>query len=512
VDGEGRKTSTNSESSGRFHTDWLNMMYPRLRLSRSLLREDGVIFVSIADHEVHNLRAVMNEIFGEENFIAAVIWQKVYSPKNSARHFSEDHDYVLVYARNGETWTPNLLPRTEEMEARYINPDDDPRGSWKPGDLSARNYYGEGTYPVTCPSGRKIDGPPSGRYWVISKGKFDELNGDGRIWWGIEGNNVPAIKRFLSEVQQGRVPQTLWTYEEVGHTQEAKKELISIVNFPNSDAVFETPKPTRLIHRMLQLATKSDDSSLVLDFFAGSGSTLHGVMSLNAVDGGNRQCILVQLPEPLPNSGDGSLTTITEITKERLRHAGKKIREELTTDHTESTENVQPDLFSSVSSVPSAVENSSSPSAVASGPDLGFRVFKLDSTNIRAWDPNRENLSQTLLNSVEHVKADRTEQDILFELFLKLGLELTVLIEQKTIAGKTVHSVGVGTLFVCLAPEITHKEIEPLAHGIADWRKELAPVGESQVVFRDSAFADDVAKTNITAILAQRGLEKVRSL
>jgi adenine-specific DNA-methyltransferase len=512
VDGEGRKTSTNSESSGRFHTDWLNMIYPRLRLSRNLLREDGVIFVSIADHEVHNLRAVMNEIFGEENFIAAVIWQKVYSPKNSARHFSEDHDYVLVYARSGETWTPNLLPRTEEMEARYINPDDDPRGSWKPGDLSARNYYGEGTYPVTCPSGRKIDGPPSGRYWVISKGKFDELNGDGRIWWGIEGNNVPAIKRFLSEVQQGRVPQTLWTYEEVGHTQEAKKELVSIVNFPNSDAVFETPKPTRLIHRMLQLATKSDDSSLVLDFFAGSGSTLHGVMSLNAVDGGNRRCILVQLPEPLPNAGDGPLTTIAEITKERLRRAGKKIREESTTEHTVSMENGQPDLFSSVSSVPSVAENDSSLSVVPRGPDLGFRVFKLDSTNIRAWDPNRENLSQTLLDSVEHVKADRTEQDILFELLLKLGLELTVPIEQKTIAGKTVHSVGVGTLFVCLATGITHKEIEPLARGIADWRKELAPVGEAQVVFRDSAFADDVAKTNITAILAQRGLEKVRSL
>jgi adenine-specific DNA-methyltransferase len=328
VAGDGRKISTNTEASGRFHTDWLNMLYPRLRLARSLLMDNGVIFVSISDHEVHNLRSLMNEIFGEENFIATVIWQKVYSPKNSARHFSEDHDYVVVYARNGEIWTPCLLPRTEEMEARYINFDNDPRGPWKPGDLSARNYYGEGTYSVSCPSGRTIEGPPSGRYWVISRDKFDELESDGRIWWGADGNNVPAIKRFLSEVQQGRVPQTLWSYDEVGHTQEAKKELICNVNFPNSDAVFETPKPTRLIHRMLQLATKSDDSSLVLDFFAGSGSTLHGIMSQNSADGGNRRCILVQLPEPLPNSAEGTLSTIAEITKERIRRAATKIREE----------------------------------------------------------------------------------------------------------------------------------------------------------------------------------------
>ena len=280
-----------------------------------------------------------------------------------------------------------------------------------------------GTYSVICPSGRTIEGPPAGRYWVISKDKFDELNSDRRIWWGADGNNVPAIKRFLSEVQQGRVPQTLWSYDEVGHTQEAKKELISSVNFPNSDAVFETPKPTRLIHRMLQLATRPDDSSLVLDFFAGSGATLHGVMAQNSADSGNRRCILVQLPEPLPNSAGGNLSTIAEITKTRIRCAAKKIRE------------VSP-MFAG---------------------DLGFRVFKLDSSNIRAWDPDRENLSQTLLESVEHVKPDRTEQDVLFELLLKLGLELTVPIEQKSIAGKVVHSVGAGSLMVCLAPTVTRR-------------------------------------------------------
>ena len=207
------------------------MLYPRLRLARNLLSEDGAIFVSIADHEVHNLRAILNEIFGTDNFVATIIWQKVYSPKNSARHFSEDHDYILIYARNADLWRPTLLPRTAEMEARYTNPDNDRRGVWKAGDLSARNFYGEGTYAITCPSGRIIDGPPPGTYWRYSKPRFDELNCDGRIWWGTDGNNVPAIKRFLSEVKDGRVPQTLWTYDEVGHTQEAKKELLSLVNF-----------------------------------------------------------------------------------------------------------------------------------------------------------------------------------------------------------------------------------------------------------------------------------------
>lgn len=474
----GKRISSNTEASGRFHTDWLNMMYPRLKLARNLLRDDGVIFVSISDHEIHNLRMLLNEVFGEENFIAAVIWQKVYAPKNSARHFSEDHDYVIVYARSAEAWTPYLLPRTEEMEVHYSNPDNDPRGPWRSDGMSARNYYSKGMYPVTTPRGRPIDGPPSGRYWVYSEDKFRELDNDGRIWWGKDGDNQPAIKRFLSEVQAGRVPQTLWTYNEVGHTQEAKKELIASVTFPNSDSVFETPKPTRLIRRMLQLATQADRNALVLDFFGGSGSTMHGVFAQNAVDGGNRRCILVQLPEILPGGEVGGLATITDITKERLRRAGEKIR-------------VENPMFAG---------------------DLGFRVFRLDSTNIHAWEPDREDLSGTLLRSVEHLKADRSEQDILYELLLKLGLDLCVPIEDKMIAGKTVHSIGDGTLLVCLAPQITREEVEPLSLGIVAWHKELGPAGESTIVFRDSAFTDDVAKTNLTAILQQHGLESVRSL
>ncbi len=254
---------------------------------------------------------------------------------------------------------------------------------------------------------------------------------------------------------------SVWDESSINY-QNGKTELKSLF----ADAPFDFPKPTYLLRKIIEGCTDSDD--LVMDFFGGSGTTAQSTFEVNVRDRNARRFVLVQLPEP---TGSEEFPTISELTKERLRRAGKKIREEFTTEHIESTEGEEPDLFSSVSPVPSVVESDSSPSGVQNGPDLGFRVFKLDSTNIRAWDPDRENLSQTLLNSVEHVKADRTEQDILFELLLKLGLELTVPIDEKAIAGKTVHSVGIGTLFVCLAPKITHNEIEPLAHGIADWRK-----------------------------------------
>lgn len=478
VDGEQRKLSSNTEASGRFHTDWLTMMYSRLKLARNLLRHDGAIFISIADHEVHNLRLVMEDVFGAENFVTTVIWQKVFSPKNSARHFSEDHDYVLVYARNADAWDRQLLPRTEVMEARYSNPDNDPRGVWTSGDVSARNFYGEGIYSVTCPSGRVISGPPPGRYWGISKERFNELDEDRRIWWGEGGNNTPRLKRFLGEVQAGRVPQTLWRYDEVGHTQEAKKELLALMQSRTTDPVFDTPKPTRLVRRMLQVATSQSEGNVVLDFFAGTGSTMDAVFRQNAEDQGERRCILVQLPEPLTRDTAAGLATIAELTKERLRRAAKKIKDE---------------------------------NPMFTG-DLGFRVFKLDTSNLRAWEPDRDDLEGTLLTNVEHVKADRSEDDILYELLLKLGLDLCVPIEERTIAGKRVYSIGAGTLVACLDEKIGLNDIEPLAHGIAAWHAELAPAGETTVVFRDSAFADDVAKTNCTAILHQHGLGNVRSI
>lgn len=282
------------------HDKWLCMMYPRLCLLREFLREDGAIFVSIADHEIHNLRLLLDEIFGARNFVATVIWQKVYSPKSSAKHFSEDHDYIVVYAKNQNEWHPNLIPRTDEQDKRYKNPDNDPRGPWKTSDLSARNPYSKGLYEITCPSGRVISGPPKGSYWRYSFESFKELDAGGRIWWGRKGNSIPQIKRFLSEVKAGRVPQTLWTYKEVGHTQEAKKELVAICDFEDSASVFITPKPTRLIRRILEVATDKD--SLVLDSFAGSGTTGHAVLDLNKSDGGNRRFILVEMDKTVCQS------------------------------------------------------------------------------------------------------------------------------------------------------------------------------------------------------------------
>jgi adenine-specific DNA-methyltransferase len=281
---------------GLRHDKWACMMWPRLRLLHELLAEDGSLWVTLDDNEVHHARQMLDEIFGcsrsgKSNFVATCIWHKNYSPKPSTKYFSEDHDYILVYAKNKDAWSPNLLERTSDMDARYANPDNDPRKEWKPSDLSARNYYSEGTYPITCPSGRIIEGPPRGMYWRVAEKKFKELDKDNRIWWGEDGNNIPAIKRFLSDVKD-RVPQTLWEYDEVGHTQYAKKELLEIMNFESSDDVFVTPKPSLLIERILELATSED--SIVLDSFAGSGTTAQAVLAANSKDGGHRRFVLVE--------------------------------------------------------------------------------------------------------------------------------------------------------------------------------------------------------------------------
>ena len=275
------------------HDKWLCMMYPRLKLLHRLMAEDGVLFVSIDDNEVSTLRLMLDEIFGVGNFITTVIWQKVFSPKNSARHFSEDHDFILVFAKNSITWTPKLIPRTEAQNKAYKNPDNDPRGTWVSGDLQARNFYSAGTYPITCPSGKIIPGPGKGMYWRFSEENFLQLDKDDRVWWGKDGDNMPRLKRFMAEVKQGVVPQTLWSYSEVGHTQDAKKELLSILDFDKSEDVFITPKPSTLIDRILQIATDKD--SIVLDSFAGSGTTAHAVLKLNAQDGGNRKFILTEM-------------------------------------------------------------------------------------------------------------------------------------------------------------------------------------------------------------------------
>ncbi|MCC6561013.1 MAG: site-specific DNA-methyltransferase, partial [Xanthomonadales bacterium] len=304
------------DKSHRFrHSLWLEFMYRRLTLARDLLADDGVIFVSIDDNELFRLGMLMDRVFGEDNFIDNVIWQKVYSPKNTAQHFSDDHEYVVVFARNRSLWRPNPLPRSEAQDGAYTNRDSDPRGPWKPSDLSARNFYGAGTYPITCPSGRVISAPPSGMYWRVSKEKLAELDADKRIWWGRDGNNVPALKRFLSEVKQGVVPQTLWTYGEVGHTQDAKKQLLDVLQFESSGDVFSTPKPVQLMERILRIATKPEDT--VLDFFAGSGTTAQAVAKLNGEDGGNRRFILVSSTERTDDAPDKNLCR--DVCAERVR-------------------------------------------------------------------------------------------------------------------------------------------------------------------------------------------------
>ena len=293
------------------HDKWCCMMLPRLKLLRELLRDDGAIFVSIDDNEVHHLRSLMDEVFGEDNFLATAIWQKVFSPKNTAKYFSEDHDFILVYARSIEQWTPNLLERREQAIERYKNPDRDSRGRWSSSDLTARNYYSQGTYEVVSPSGKKFK-PSIGTYFRVSMEKFHELDKDGRIWWGPKGNSMPRLKRYLSEVRSGVVPQTMWLHSDVGHTQDAKKELLSVLDFGRSEDVFNTVKPTSLIKRILQIATDKD--SIVLDSFAGSGTTAHAVLALNKEDGGNRRFVLVECED-----------YVDSLTAERVRRVAKGI-------------------------------------------------------------------------------------------------------------------------------------------------------------------------------------------
>ena len=469
TDVESGKLSSNTEASGRFHTDWLNMMYPRLKLARNLLRSDGAIFLSCDDNEVQNLRTLLDEVFGEENFIATCVWQKRYSRENRGS-IGDAHDYIIVYAASASDFeaTCNRIPMTEEQARVYRNPNDDPLGRWRAVPMTAQGYRPNQMYEVQTPSGETHQ-PPEGRCWSMTEPEYLKLKALGRIYYGKDGSAQPGVIRYLSEVD-GLVPWTWWPFNEVGHTDEARKEIRSIFG---SQTVYDTPKPTRLLQRIIEIASTSD--GLVLDFFAGSGTTGEAILKMNANDAGNRKFILVQLPEA---TGRDDYPTIADITKERVRRAALKIQEGNPT-------------FSG---------------------DSGFRVFKLDRSNIRAWDPNPEDLEKALFDGVEHLHEGRTEQDVLYELLLKLGLDLCVPIEDRTLAGKPVHSIGAGTLLVCLAKKIAADEVEALALGMAAWREEQNPAGDTTVVFRDSAFADDVAKTNIAAILEQHGLETVRSL
>jgi adenine-specific DNA-methyltransferase len=484
VDDAGRKISSNTEASGRFHTDWLNMMYPRLKLARNLMREDGAIFISIDDNEIHNLRAICDDLFGEENFVATLIWQKMDSPSRNSetRAVSNYHEYLVVYARDIDEVLfsqevresildafPLVLPDGRKARRRQLR---------KNGKGARREDRPTMWFPLEAPDGTKVWPIAAegweGR-WVLSRDTWEERSRAGLTEWIKRDSGwVPYYIEIAPETPSAPWS-TLWT--DVDQNRQATAELTSLMG---SVAEFETPKPTSLLRKVLRMASGAGD--LILDFFAGSGSTAHAVWAQNASENSDRRFICVQLPVVLPTTTRTqeatSLSTIADLTKERLRRAGAKL-------HSENP------LFSG---------------------DLGFRVFKLDSSNIRAWEPDPDDLERTLLENVEHIKQGRSEQDVLYELLLKLGLDLCVPIEERTIAGKTVHSIGGGVLLACLAEKIDRDEVEPLAEGIVAWHRELAPAGDVTCVFRDSAFADDVTKTNLAAILDQHGVKNVRSL
>ena len=470
-DSEGRKFGTNADTSGRYHTNWLNMMYPRLKLARNLLRDDGVIFISIDDGEVANLRKLCDEVFGEENFVANIIWQKKYAASNDAKYLSDLHDHILLYCKTKNNWKPNLFKRPEELNAKYANPDNDPRGPWYSTNLSVKTYSAKNDYIITSPAGIKFSPPPS-RCWVVSEDKYLELFTDNRIWFGRDGTSRPYKKGFLSEVQDGVVPTTIWSHQDAGHNIGAKTEIRDL--FSDTTNLFDTPKPTKLILRLLELATSPNEESIILDFFGGSGTTADAILRCNIADNGNRKFIMVQLPEPIKES---QYKTISDICKERIRRAGEKILKDNTTKD--------------------GIDNL----------DIGFKVFKLDSSNIKPWDADFDNLEDTLLNIVDNIKEDRSEDDVLTEILLKYGLDLTVPIEERQVSGKTVYIIGFGALVVCLADAITLEVVE----GIGHLKAELAPE-VMRVVFKDSGFKDDVVKTNAIQILKQYGIDDVKSL
>ncbi len=483
---EGGKISTNNETSGRYHTDWLNMMYPRLRLARNLLTDDGVIFISIDDNEVDNLKKICNELFGENNYIAQVIWERAYSPVNLKKHFSESHDYILCYAKNLEQLVCNGLKRSDEANDRYSNPDNDKRGDWKSSDLSVGPAVQNNIYEITTPSGRQVM-PPSGYSWRLSKDKFNEYVKNNRIWFGLDGNNVPSIKRFLSEVKQGITPMTIWKYADVGHSQKASQDLKKLFD---DNSYFTYPKPVELIRRMMELYTQKD--SFILDFFSGSATSAHSVIRFNAEDGGNRKFIMVQLPEQTDEKSEAykaGYENICEIGKERIRRAGDKIVKEL--NEKQSAQQSMTD----------------EPSVNPEDLDVGFKVFKLDSSNLKKWNPDCDDLENTLDNMINNYVEGRTEEDVLYEIMLKFGIDLTYPIETEAVNGSKVFVIGYGSLFVCLDNDITIEVADFIAKRKEDLKPEV-----TRIVFKDNGFKDDSAKTNIIQRLKRYDIDEIMSV
>ena len=470
-------TKSNPATRGRVHTKWLNMMYPRLRLAANLLRDDGVIFISVDDNEVTNLRKLCDEAFGEENFIAQIVWQKRTSP-DMRTAFSTGHEYIIAYCKEIEKLDHSIfpLPLSEEDKSNFSNPDDDPKGPWVSSDFTAPGYRPNQMYSITTPSGVVVQ-PPQGRCWKNLEDVYLQYLKEGRLWFGADGKGVPRQKTYLSE-RNGKIGWTWWPNSEVGHNQEATQELKNLLDSPS----FDFPKPVRLIKRIISLASKNDD--IILDFFSGSATTAHAVMQLNAEDGGNRQFILVQLPEVCDEKSEAykaGYKNICEIGKERIRRAGAKILAEAETQHQ------QLQLVEEEKPLP----------------DVGFRVFKLDTTNLKTWDATPiedgqvEILYDRMNQMVQQVKPERTDMDMVCEVMLKLGVPLTYPITRIELNGKTAYSVGEDALLlVCLAPDVTPEDVEAMA--------DYAP---GRVVIARESFADDTAMANAYYILRDRKID-----
>ena len=459
VDEEGNRYRKNTESNGRFHSDWCSMIYSRLAATRSLLSEDGVIFISIDDNEVENLRKICDDIFGEKNFIAQLIWERAYSPKNDARFISNSHDYVLMFAKDINQFVIGRLERTEEANARYSNPDNDPRGVWKPSDMSVKTYSAESDYPITTPSGRIVE-PPAGRCWSLSKNAFFERLQDNRIWFGSDGNSVPCIKRFLSELKfDGMAPTSILFYKDVGHSQEGAQEVVALFG---DKGVFDGPKPVRLLQRLITLANLNDDS-IVLDFFSGSATTAHALMKTNAEKDKHCKFILVQLLEEVSEKKkDQGYETICDIGKERLRRAGRKIKEES--------------------------------GLMAQNLDTGFRVFKLSDSNFNEVYFTPKEFTQDLLSGLEsNIKEDRTDLDLLFGAMLDWGVQLSLPMSKETVDGCDIYTVNEGDLVACFSENVTENVVSAMAAKM--------PL---RVLFRDSCFSEDKAKINVFELFKQK--------
>ena len=467
----------NSESNGRFHTDWLNMIYPRLKVAKDLLAEDGVIFISIDDNEVENLRKVCDEVFGERNFISQLIWERAFSPKNDARFISSSHDYVLMYVKDIDNFVIGRLERTAEANARYSNPDNDPRGVWMSSDISVKTYNAACDYPITTPSGKIIE-PPAGRCWSLSKKAFFERLQDNRIWFGPNGDNTPRIKRFLSELKfDGMAPTSILFYKDVGHSQEGAQEVVSLFG---DKGVFDGPKPVRLLQRLITLANLKDDS-IVLDFFSGSATTAHALMKTNFEKGTDRKFILVQLPEAVSDKKkDQGYSTICEIGKERIRRAGKKILEE------QAAKKDRNGLFDKETEQARL--------------DVGFRVLKLDTSNMRdVYYTPEESSAATLFD--DNVKPDRAPEDLLFQVMLECNLPLSAKIERKTIAGKEVFCVNGVYLIACFDEDVNETVIT-----------EVAKRKPYYFIMRDSSLSSDQVADNFEQIFNAYSKDTIRRI